>query len=284
MRTLFLLVITIFLSACSNFKPEALDYATVKPANKEKPMAYGVYTPPDWQPTEQLPLIVFLHGGGGSHLSFERYQADEFLDKEISAGRIARAVIVLPDGGNGFWENWADGSYHYRDWVLDEIVPKVQQDYQTLDCPEHCHLAGISMGGYGVLRFAYYAKTNFSSVSAISAPIFNRQEAEKQKTSFLIKLLFPFERIFGKTYTEEFKRSNPYNAWVNDQEQQKVRLQILWGSKDRQRIIDTNEAFRERLLESNIEHDYYVYDGGHKWKYWVPNLGRVVNFLVNRKN
>jgi len=284
MRYLFLVVITIFLSACSNFKPESLDYGTVALVNKKKPMAYGVYTPPNWQPTEQLPLIVFLHGGGGSHLSFERYKADEFLDLEISAGRIARAVIVLPDGDNGFWENWADGSRHYRDWVLNDIVPKVQQDYRTLKCPEHCHLAGISMGGFGALRFAYFAKSDFSSVSAISAPIFNRQEAEKQKISFLIKLIFPFERIFGETYTEEFKRSNPYNVWVNDPEQQKVRLQIVWGNNDSQRIIDTNEAFSKRLLKNNIDHDYYVFDGGHKWKYWVPNLGRVINFLVDRND
>lgn len=284
MRILSFLVIPVFLSACSNFKPDALDYASVTPVNKKQPMAYGVYTPPNWQATERLPLIVFLHGGGGSHLSFERYKANEFLDLEINAGRIARAVIVLPDGGNGFWENWADGSYYYRDWVLQEIVPKVQQDYRTLDCPEHCHLAGISMGGYGVLRFAYFAKADFSSVSAISAPIFNRREAEKQKSSFLTKLLFPFERIFGKTYTEEFKRSNPYNAWVNDHQQQKVRLQTLWGNKDRQRIIDTNEAFHKRLWENNIEHDYYVFEGGHKWKYWIPNLGRVINFLVNKKD
>lgn len=280
MRLPILLMCAFMLTACSNFKPEALDYSSVAPANKNKPMEYAVYTPPGWQLRERLPLIVFLHGGGGSHMSFERYGAHEFLDDEIEAGRVARAIIVLPNGDNGFWENWADGTRHYRDWVLQEVVPSVKQRYRTLDCPKHCHLAGISMGGFGVLRFAYFARDDFSSVSAISAPIFNREEAEKQKTSFLIKLLFPFERIFGETYTEEFKRSNPYNAWINNAEQQKVRIQIMWGDKDRDRIIETNEAFHRRLKENNVEHDFHVFEGGHKWKYWVPNLGRVVNFLV----
>jgi len=243
-------------------------------------MAYAVYTPPGWQSEERLPLVVFLHGGGGSHMSFERYGAHEFLDAEIEAGRVARAVIVLPDGGNGFWENWADGTRHYRDWVLNDIVPKVRKDYQTLDCPQHCHLAGISMGGYGVLRFAYFARDQFSSVSAISAPIFNREQAEKTKNSLLIRLLFPFKRIFGETYTEEFKRSNPYNAWVLEAEQRAVRIQILWGTQDHDRIIQTNEAFHKRLKENGIDHDKYVYEGGHKWKYWIPNLDRVLNFLV----
>ncbi len=281
MRITLILLTCCLLSACTTFKPEALDYGAVTPSDKRTPMHYGVYTPPNWELGERLPLIVFLHGGGGSHLSFERYAADEFLDREINAGRVARAIIVLPNGDNGFWENWADGSKHYRDWVLNEIVPTVRQDYQTLECPKYCHLAGISMGGFGVLRFAYFAHDTFSSVSAISAPIFNEEQAKKQKTSFLVKLLFPFKRIFGDSYTEEFKRSNPYNAWVENPSQAKMRLQLLWGSNDHKRIIESNEAFHRRLNEANVVHDHYVYNGGHKWRFWVPNLGRVVNFLVD---
>jgi len=281
MRIYLVLVLIVLLSACSNFKPQALDYSTVEPHNKKRAMDYAVYTPPNWQEGERLPLIVFLHGGGGSHLSFERYGAHQYLDAQINAGRIARAVIVLPDGGNGFWENWADGTRHYRDWVLNEVVPKVRRDYQTLNCPDHCHLAGISMGGFGALRFAYFARDQFSSVSAISAPIFNRNEAETQKSSLLLRLLFPFKRIFGETYTEEFKRSNPYNAWVNDSEQRQMRLQLIWGDQDSRRIISTNQTFHQRLVDNNVKHDYYVFEGRHKWKYWVPNLGRVINFLVD---
>jgi len=280
MRLTLPLLIFVLLSACNTFKPEALEYHAVQPANKRGPMKYGVYTPPNWQPSERLPLIVFLHGGGGSHLSFERYGADEFLDREVSAGRVARALIVVPNGENGFWENWADGSKHYRDWVLEEVVPAVQRDYQTLECPKHCHLAGISMGGFGVLRFAYFATDSFSSVSAISAPIFNQDQAQKQKQSLLIRLLFPFKRIFGETYTEDFIRSNPYNYWVNSVDQSKLRLQLIWGSADHRRIVEMNEAFHKRLNDGDIDHDHYVYEGGHKWKYWVPNLGRVINFLL----
>ncbi len=280
-RFIALSLLLIALASCSTFKPEDLNYSSVRPADKNSPLNYGVYTPPNWQPGERLPLIVFLHGGGGSHLSFERYGANEYLDTEIVAGRVARAIIVLPDGDNGFWENWADGTRNYRDWVLNDVVPKVQQDYQTLDCPEHCHLAGISMGGYGVLRMAYFAKDQYSSVSAISAPIFNREQAKDHKPSLLIRLIIPFKRIFGEEFSPEFIRSNPYNAWVSEPRMRDLRLQLIRGSDENDHIIDSNERFHERLSEAEFEHEYFIYKGGHKWRFWVPHLGRVVNFLVN---
>ena len=284
MRTVISLILMCGLSACSTFKPMDLDYADIQPKNRKSAVEYGVYTPPNWQPGERLPLIVFLHGGGGSHHSFERYGTPEYLGREISQGRLPRFILVTPNGDNGFWENWADGSKHYRDWVLKGIVPKVQKDYQTLDCPEHCHLAGISMGGFGALRFAYFARQNFSAVSAISAPIFNKEQADTRKKSLLLRLLFPFERIFGDPVTDEFIRSNPFNVWVESAEQRKVRLQIIWGDKDHKSIIESNEKFHRHLLEQNVEHDSYVYDGGHKWKYWVPNFDRVIRFLLNEAN
>ena len=280
MRTILSFIFLLCLNACSTFQPVDLDYAQVKPENRKSVIDYGVYTPPNWSSEERLPLIVFLHGGGGSQYSFERYGTPEYLDQEISQGRLPRFILVTPNGDNGFWENWVDGSKHYRDWVLRDIVPKVRQDYQTLDCPEHCYLAGISMGGFGALRFAYFARQDFSAVSAISAPIFNKQQAQKRKSSILLRLLFPFKRIFGETYTEDFIRSNPFNAWVENSEQRAMRLQIMWGTKDHKSIIESNEKFHNHLLKHGVKHDSYVYDGGHKWKYWVPNFGRVIGFLL----
>lgn len=280
MRGLLIITCLLLLSGCTTFRPAALDYAQVAPKSKSSPLEYAVYTPPNWHPSERLPLIVFLHGGGGSHFSFEYYGAHEYLDTEISAGRVARAIIVLPNGDNGFWENWADGTRHYRDWVLDDVMPAVQSQYNTLLCPQHCHLVGISMGGFGVLRFAYFAHDRFSSVSAISAPILNEAQSRKENQSWLVRLLFPFERIFGEVYTDEFRRSNPFNAWVDDADMQKLRLQLVWGDQDSERIRESNKAFHARLVQAGVEHDKVVYLGGHKWKYWIPTLDRVLNFSL----
>ena len=279
MKRVTILLIMSFLSACSTFKPQLLDYSVIDIEKPKHQMAYGVYTPPNWQQGEALPLILLLHGGGGSHYSFERFGSVEYLDEKIINGEIPRVIIVTPNGNNGFWENWADGSHNYRDWVLDRVLPKVQQDYQTLNCPEHCHLAGISMGGFGVLRFANLRKESFSSVSVISAPIYNNEDNE-QKTSWLIKLLFPLERIFGKNFQDKYHANSPYKAWLTEEQQVAVRLQLIWGENDHNAIKLANQKFHQHLIDNQVEHDFYIYPGRHKWVDWIPNFSRIINFLV----
>lgn len=269
------------LSACSSFKPEKLNYDSVQVTKPASTLEYGVYTPPGWGPEESLPLVLFLHGGGDNHTSFEKFKAHEYFDREINAGNIPRVILLTPNGKNGFWENWYDGTHSYRDWVLDDLMPKVQQEYNTLNCPEHCHLAGISMGGFGALRFAYFANERFSSVSAISAPILSEEENKKAKKSILIRLLFPLARIFGPDFSENYKEEKIEKVWLNDTDLQKMRLQLVVGDKDREQIMKANNRFHALMAKNNIAHDYIVYEGGHEWKYWIPNLDKVINFLVN---
>ena len=275
------LLLSISLSACSNLsKPNELLYYTLEVGEQNYPIEYGVYTPPNWKPDESLPLILFLHGGSDSHTTFEKYKVHEYFDQQIKAGLIPRFILVTPNGRNGFWENWYDGTHNYRDWVLDEILPNVQKDFNTLPCPEHCHLAGISMGGFGVLRFAFFAKERFSSVSAMSAPILNEEENKQAKNSILIRFLFPLGRIFGPDFSENYSHQKIEKVWIEDKELQNIRLQLMVGDNDREQIIKANHRFHSLLVENNIPHDYSIYKGGHKWEYWIPNFDKVVNFLV----
>ena len=123
---IFLLLGALLLAGCQSFKPVDMDYAVAPGVGPEKPMSYGVYTPPGWQPGERLPMILFLHGGGDNHTAFERYGAHRFFDEQINAGNMPRVILVTPNGGLSFWEDWADGSRLVRSTVLDSVIPAVQ--------------------------------------------------------------------------------------------------------------------------------------------------------------
>lgn len=278
-------VVFLTLGACVTFQGKELDYSSVQTGTKNISMAYGVYTPPHWTPDEQLPIVLYLHGGNNNHMSFEKVGAHKIFDRDMSSGSIPRAILVTPDGDNfSLWENWADGSYNYRDWVMQSVLPKVQHDYNTLSCPEHCHLLGISMGGYGAMRFALFEKAMFSSVSVLSAFIISNEKSERAKGSFFLKLLFPIKRIFGKDYKARFHKENFYNTWPNDPELRKLRLQLIWGNNDRPKTKRANESFHQTLLEAGVEHDHFIYSGKHKWASWLPQLNKAMNFLLKDKN
>ena len=285
MRSLVLLMLVFILGGCAgkSFRPEALDYSTLKIESKKKPLKYAVYTPPNWQKGEKLPLVLFLHGGGSTHESFERYGAHTYLDQEISGGRIPRAIVLIPRGGFSMWENWDYGPIAYRDWIVDELMPEVRKNYTTLDCPEHCHVIGTSMGGFGALRMAQLEGDKFSSVSTISGLIFSYEKSQRGSLLFQTIMYFPSLNIFG--YRKNSNLIDPYLVWVNGSNEPKPRLQLIWGDKDYKGIIKTNQDLHQRLTEAKVEHDAYVYQGGHKWVDWVPLLNRAMNFsLLNSVN
>ncbi len=276
-----ILLLLLFLTGCSTFKPEALSYGAYETGYKKKLMRYGVYTPPNWTPKEKLPLVLFLHGGGDSHTSFEKFQAHKVFDEKINAGEMPRVILVTPDGGFSLWENWADGKRNYRDWVMRGVLPAVQKEYNTKKCPEDCHLFGISMGGFGAMRFAYFEKYAFSSISVMSASILSDEQKKAAKSSLFIRLLFPIKKIFGPNAKERNQKENVFRTWPTEPHLLNTRLQLIWGDKDIPRIRRANESFSAKLNEEGIKHSSYVYQGNHKWVSWKPHLARAMRFLVN---
>ncbi|MEB8432023.1 alpha/beta hydrolase-fold protein [Cocleimonas sp. KMM 6892] len=267
---------------CSSFKGTELAYEKIPTSSLDKTIEYGVYTPPNWIKTERLPLVLFLHGARDDHNTLEQYKTHRYFDEQINADQMPRFILVTPNGGKGFWENWYDGSHNYRDWVMQDILPKVQKDYNTLDCPEHCSLMGISMGGFGALRMASIYKNSFSSLSAISTPVLSNENKQDTKVPLLVRLFFPLKRIFGPKLYNGDESQSIRNVWSdkNNVALQKIRLQLIWGDKDQPNIIRSNQSFHELLQKSGREHEYFIYDGGHKWVDWQPNFNRVINFLL----
>lgn len=280
-RRIFLLGVALLIQGCASFQPTDLHYDSVKTEDMPFAVEYGVYTPPGWTEQESLPMILFLHGGGDSHVSFEKHGGNDYFDEQINAGNMPRVILVTPNGRFGLWENWANGRRLYRDWIQQQILPEVTERFNVKRCPEHCHLMGISLGGYGVMRFAHFANDQFSSVSVVSAPIVGEEDGSKPKTPIWIRMFLRMDRIFGDNYEEKYVTENPYNAWLNEPGLADMRLQLIWGDNDTKGVIRSNRKFHEFLKRKNRIHDAYEYQGNHKWVSWKPTFNRVVNFLVN---
>lgn len=269
---LFLLVATI---GCSTVEPRSF-VSTYPSEAMGKPMAYSVYTPPNWSASETLPLVVMLHGGGGDHLDFDRYDVDLYLDELYRDSNLPRAVIALPDGEVGFWENWADGSRSYRDWVVDEMMVEVEKAFPTIGCPDNCHVMGVSMGGHGALRLGYLEADTFASVTAISAPILNHEQTEETFGGFM-GLLIPTKRIWG-AIDDSDRKHNPYVSWTEDAALRQKSLFLSWGTQDHKTIIRNNEAFSAHLAQSDLPFHAGTYEGGHKWIYWKKVIAQALAY------
>ena len=266
-----LLISFLFLQACAQqplTNPRS-EYHTVFSQALQQDMPYGVYTPLDWSAEERLPLVVLLHGGFDSHETFDRFGVGEYLDQQMAAGRLPRAIVVSPKGDVGFWENWHDGTKDYRDWVVQDVLNDVAKRYPHGACPKDCHLMGISMGGHGVLSLIDAEPDRFGTATVISGRIFNKAvDTPTPLINFLIQSLLPLERIWGPKAEGRAQAVALYERWLNDPVLADKSLLVAWGDEDNADIIAFNEAFRVDLANNNHPHDVIIYDGAHRWVDW----------------
>lgn len=227
-------------------------------------MRYGLYTPPGWDGRTPLPLVVLLHGAGDDETSADRAVVTAKLDEAIESGQIPPFFMVTPQGDLGFWINWNDDSHHFRDWVLEEVVPQVRRDYPVIEGAAGLHLMGVSMGGGGGLQMWLHDPARFASATILSAPILTEQETFEFLARYMPSKVML--RAFGNP--GEGEGTDPYTALDSPEALKGSQLMVGVASRDRRPMLDSNRRFHRHLQEGQIPHHYVEFPGRHGWQAW----------------
>ncbi|UCF68830.1 MAG: alpha/beta fold hydrolase [Acidobacteriota bacterium] len=133
-----------------------------------------VYLPPsyDRQPDARFPVIYMLHGIFDSPQTWVQFtQLPQRLDALIAAGKIREAVVVMPDGGNryggGYYRN-SPVSGNWADFIAEDLVGLVDQEFRTVPRAGARAVSGHSMGGYGAIFLGMTRPDLFGSIYAMS--------------------------------------------------------------------------------------------------------------------
>jgi S-formylglutathione hydrolase FrmB len=138
---------------------------------------YCVYLPASYDagaakhPVQRYPVLYFLHGLGDNEQTLFNSGGWTLLDDLRRQHKVGEFLIVAPEGGRTFYVNSADGSVRYSDFFLQEFIPYIENKYRVGVGRKNRAISGISMGGYGALRFAFAHPEMFSAVSAQSAAL-----------------------------------------------------------------------------------------------------------------
>jgi S-formylglutathione hydrolase FrmB len=99
--------------------------------------------PPGQSSGRGLPLIVALHGLGGSAASMASQVAPA-----MATAKVSTCAVVAVDGGGTYWHKRADGDDPLG-MIIYEVLPMAAAAYGLVTA--RIGIAGESMGGYGAL-------------------------------------------------------------------------------------------------------------------------------------
>src|SRR5205814_1981619 len=129
-------------------------------------------TPPSYR-TEgrRFPVLYFLHDAHGDEsVLFDKGVAQE-LYAMMERREIPELLLVSPRGVSTWWVDSYDGESRMATFLSDELVPYVDLHYRTIASREGRAVAGISMGGYGALRWAIVRGDLFAAAGGLSPAI-----------------------------------------------------------------------------------------------------------------
>ena len=132
-------------------------------------VGYTVGLAPGFEQGDEIPLVVMLHGFGGSHLhALADLTPAQAVSIVVDGRALGPMALVTVDGGGGYWHP------HPGDdpmgMVVHELIPRLQR-LGLGRAPGSIGVMGISMGGYGALLLAERFPHLFAAVAAISPAI-----------------------------------------------------------------------------------------------------------------
>jgi putative tributyrin esterase len=230
----------------------------------QKASSFNIVFPDDPKVPRPWSVFYLLHGLSDDHTIWMRRTSIERYVERLPL------VVVMPDGGRGWYTNAVQG-LAYEDDLIKDVVGLVDRTFPVKAERAGRAIGGLSMGGYGAVKLGLKYPDMFASVNSHSGAVGAPRDPK------LIKDLNPeFERIFGNSPRGGFE--DPAAIVERIDHGLIPALRIDCGTDDF--LLDENRTFH-RLLESmHVPHEYQEFPGGHNWAYWDTHVQEAVAFHV----
>ena len=243
-----------------------------------------VYTPPGYEGgTAPYPVLYLLHGLNGTFSDWERRtQLTELL-------QAYRLIVVMPEGQNSWYgdsvERPAD---RFETYVLDDVVADVEKQYRAIGTRHARAVAGLSMGGYGAMKFALKRPAQFLVAGSFSGAFSLVRAGAPASPAPPPADETPFARTVRETVTAAYGPPGSEARAANDlfalaQQADVSRLPYLYvdcGTEDG--LLRINREFAALLHERKVVFEYHELPGAHTWDYWDRQIGEFLRVLARR--
>ena len=239
-------------------------------------LPYSVALPEDYDTasTTRYPVLYLLHGLTGHYNDwFSRTNVADYAAQY-------RIIVVTPEGNDSWYiDSVTVPSEKYESYILNELIPDVQQRFRTIEAKYGRAIAGLSMGGYGAVKFGLKSPFTFAFVGSMSGAFgITRVNDQGIEWEALKKSL----KLFGSVGSDTRKQNDVFELIKQMPANRIPSLPFIYfdcGTED-SGVFPDNRELAAMLLEKKIPHEYRELPGDHSWGYWDRQVQEVLKIAV----
>ena len=246
-----------------------------------KTLPYNVLLPVNYNQPEsgakRYPVVYLLHGLSGHYTNW--IEKTKLVDYAASY----EFIIVMPEGNDGWYTDSASvPANKYESYILQELIPDVEKRFRASSEREGRAIAGLSMGGYGALKFGVKHPEMFVFSASLSGAFdaASWSEADLKGLEFIWQTLQP---VFGAEKSET-RAANDLRKLYSELTAQRIAalpyIYVDCGTEDA--LLEINRSFVDILTKQKIPHEYRQLPGSHSWTYWDAQVQEVLRIAAKK--
>jgi putative tributyrin esterase len=210
------------------------------------------------------PVLYLLHGLTDDDTAWTRYTS---IERYADAKGLA---VVMPQVHRSFY---TDEAYGMKFWTfLSEELPTVVQNFFRVSARrEDTFVAGLSMGGYGAMKWALRQPGRFAKAAALSGSLDLARRIELPFMRELSTRVFAGRPIAGTP-------DDLLHLLATADPAALPALMVRCGTEDH--VYDQNERFVAACAEHKIALDAGFGPGAHEWGYWDREIRTVLDWIL----
>ena len=224
--------------------------------------------------TAPPPVLYLLHGLTDDDTAWTRYTS---IERYAAARGLA---VVMPQVHRSFYADEASGSRFYT-YLSEELPAVVSSFFRVSTRREDTFVAGLSMGGYGALKWALREPGRFAAAASLSGVLDLAGMQQHDDRPHIVELL---GRVFGRPVAgtdDDLLHLIAAGGRAEREEQAqrpaRPRLMVRCGTEDA--LLPGNERFVAACREHDVDLDAQFGPGAHEWGYWDTQIQSVLNWL-----
>ena len=241
-------------------------------------LPYNVILPADYDTakTTRYPVLYLLHGLTGHY--------NDWVTRTNVADYAAeyRMIVITPEGNDGWYtDSVAITTDKYESYILNELIPDVQQRYRTIEARYGRSIAGLSMGGYGAIKFGLKSPATFAFAGSMSGAFGVTRLTEKEIGKDWQDSL----KLFGAVGSETRVNNDLFEIIKKLPSARVFALPYFYfdcGTEDAAFIFTSNREIASLMFDKKIPHEFRELPGDHSWAYWDQQVQQVLRIAARK--